>query len=34
VLCTGDLASRLALLEELVEEQRIMLEARRSFGEQ
>jgi hypothetical protein len=34
VLCTGDLASRVALLEELVEEQRIMLEARRSFGEQ
>jgi hypothetical protein len=34
VLSTGDLASRVALVEELVEEQRIMLEARRTFGEQ
>ncbi len=34
VLCTPDLPTRVALLQELVEDQRIMLEARRSFGGQ
>jgi Lon protease-like protein len=34
VLCEGGLAARVSLLEELVEEQRIMLEARRAFGDQ
>lgn len=33
VLCTPELGERVALLEDLVGEQRILLEARRSFGE-